>query len=101
VFYRWDNADLILNIRVQPRASKTALAEVMGEEIKLRITSAPVDGAANQQLVAYLAKTFGVAKSAVNIIAGEKARNKRVRIVRPEQLPAAILAAQHEYNESN
>lgn len=101
MFYRWDKTDLILNIRVQPRASKNELAEIMGEEIKLRLTSAPVDGAANQQLISYLAKTFAVAKSAVSIIGGEKGRNKRVKIVQPRRLPAAILARQHEYNESN
>lgn len=100
MFYRWDNADLILNIRVQPRASKTALAEIMGEEIKLRLTSAPVDGAANQQLIDYLAKSFGVARSAISLIAGEKSRHKRVRIQQPEKLPEPILPAQHEYNEA-
>jgi len=101
VFYRWDNTDLILNIRVQPRASKTELAEIMGDEIKFRITSAPVDGAANQQLVASLAKIFGVARSAVTIVAGAKSRSKRVRIMHPVCLPAVILAAQRGYNESN
>ena len=96
MFYRWDKTDLILNIRVQPRASKTALAEIVGEEIKLRLTSAPVDGAANQQLIAYLSKCFGVAKSAIQLIAGEKSRHKRVRIKHPERLPEPILADQQK-----
>jgi hypothetical protein len=100
LFYHWDKTDLILNIRVQPRASKTALAEVIGEEIKLRLTSAPVDGAANQQLVEYLAKHFGVAKSAISLLAGEKSRHKRVRIQQPRRLPESISSAQHEYNKT-
>jgi len=98
VFYHWDNTDLILNIRVQPRASKTALAEIIGEEIKLRLTSAPVDGAANQQLIEYLAKHFGVAKSAISLVAGEKSRHKRVRIQQPRRLPESISTTQHGYN---
>jgi uncharacterized protein (TIGR00251 family) len=93
LFYQWDKADLILNIRVQPRASKTALAEIIGEEIKLRLTSAPVDGAANQQMVEYLAKHFGVAKSAISLVSGEKSRHKRVRIQRPRRLPESISTA--------
>lgn len=96
MFYHWDNNDLIVNIRVQPRASKTSLAEIVGEEIKLRLTSAPVDGAANQQLIEYLAKSFGVAKSAIQLVAGEKSRHKRVRIMQPRRLPDSISTAQQK-----
>ena len=98
MFYRWDHDSLILNLRVQSRASKTALAEVIGDEIKLRLTSAPVDGKANAQLIAYLAKTFGVARSGISIITGEKCKNKRVRIHQPTKLPAGVPAAGHGYN---
>jgi hypothetical protein len=98
VFYRWDNDSLILNIRVQPRASRTELAEIIGDEIKLRLTSAPVDGKANAQLIAYLAKTFGVAKSGISIISGEKGKNKRVRIQQPAKLPQGLIAIKHGYN---
>lgn len=101
MFYRWDKTNLILNIRVQPRASKLEFAEIMGDEIKLRLTCPPVDGAANQQLTEFLAKTFAVSKAAISIIAGKKGRNKRVQIQRPLRLPAAILPAHHEYNENS
>lgn len=76
---RWDGADLVLELRVQPRASSDAL-ERFGEGLKLRITAPPVDGKANTHLVKYLARTLGVAKSAVVIEAGETGRDKRVRV---------------------
>ena len=100
MFYRWDKTDLIVNIRVQPRASKTELAEVIGDEIRLRLTSPPVDGKANAQLIAWLAKACGVAKSDISILAGEKGKNKRVRIQHPAKLPEALQAAIDGYNGS-
>ena len=93
MFYQWNNGDLLLNVRVQPRASCDGFAEVMGEWIKLRITAPPVDGKANQHLTAYLARTFKVAKADVCIISGESGRNKRIRIQRPAQLPEIIVDA--------
>ncbi len=93
MYYRWQGQDLILNVRVQPRASKTGLAEVLGDAIKLRLTSPPVDGKANQQLITVLAKQFGVAKSAIVIVSGEKGRDKRVCIRQPAKLPQGIMPA--------
>ena len=76
---RWDGDDLVLELRVQPRASSDAL-EPFGERLKARITAPPVDGKANKHLVRFLAATLGVAKSAVIIEAGETGRDKRVRV---------------------
>ena len=90
MFYSWQDDDLLLNIRVQPRAANDGFAELMGERIKLRITAPPVDGKANKHLITFLAKTFKVAKTDISIISGETGRNKRVRIHRPVQLPAII-----------
>jgi uncharacterized protein (TIGR00251 family) len=90
MFYQWQDDDLVLNIRVQPRAAHDGFAEPTGEQIKLRITAPPVDGKANRHLVAFLAKMFKVAKADISIVAGETGRNKRVRIHRPTQLPAII-----------
>lgn len=65
----------------------------MGDEIKLRLTSPPVDGKANQQLVQVLAKIFAVSRSSVSILSGEKGRNKRIRITQPAKLPDGIEPA--------
>ena len=67
-------------VRVQPRASRTALAGTMGEAVKLAITAPPVEGKANQAVVEFFAKLFGVAKSSVEIVSGETGRNKLVRV---------------------
>lgn len=88
--YRWDGEDLLLNVRAQPRSSRDELGEVVGDQIKVRITAPPVDGKANAHLTAFLAKVFGVAKSQVDLVAGETGRDKRIRVHAPKRLPAGI-----------
>jgi uncharacterized protein (TIGR00251 family) len=71
---------LILTVRVVPRASKTEIAGALGGALKVRIASPPVDGAANAELVKFLSKTFGVAKTEIEIISGETSKTKQIRI---------------------
>lgn len=89
-WYRWDGTDLLLWVRVQPRASRDGFAEVLEDAIKIRLTAPPVEGKANAHLSAWLARQFRVAKSAVRIEAGETSRRKRVRICDPVQIPSAL-----------
>jgi len=65
---------------VQPRASRTEVRGHHATAIKIRIAAPPVDGAANTELVRFLAKTLGVPKSAVTIVAGQGGRTKHVRV---------------------
>jgi uncharacterized protein (TIGR00251 family) len=67
-------------VRVQPRASRTEVAGTHGEAVKIRLAAPPVEGAANAELVAFLAKQLGVSKSAVRIVKGERGRNKVVEV---------------------
>ncbi len=90
-FYQWQDDDLILNIKAQPKASRDEFCEVLGDAIKLRITAPPVDGKANQHIIRFLAKQFGVSKSKVEFLSGETARHKRFRISAPATLPDFIL----------
>ncbi|MDH5484905.1 MAG: DUF167 family protein [Gammaproteobacteria bacterium] len=89
-FYQWQDDGLVLNIKVQPKASRDELAEIMGEYLKVRITAPPVDGKANQHLIHFLAKIFKVAKSDIELLSGETGRLKRIKVLSPRQLPACI-----------
>jgi uncharacterized protein len=89
-YYRWDDESLCLRIRVQPRAVRTGVGDVMGNRIRIRVAAPPVDGKANEMLVRYLADAFGVARSAVRITAGETGRDKTLRIEAPTRLPEAF-----------
>ena len=48
--YRWQEGCLLLRCRLQPRASKDEIVGLQGDRLKIRITSPPVDGKANQQI---------------------------------------------------
>ena len=89
-WYSWEDETLILHVKVQPKASSNAFTEVMGDAIKLRTTAPPVDDKANKQIIAWLAKGFGVAKSDVQLSSGDIARFKTFRIVSPKKLLADI-----------
>ncbi len=67
-------------VRVQPRAAKTEIVGLHGDALKIRLTSPPVDGAANADLLIFLANVFAVPRRAVMILAGESSRSKVVEI---------------------
>jgi hypothetical protein len=67
-------------IQVQTRASRTELAGMHGEALKIRLAAPPVDGAANDSLVRFLAETLGVPRSSVTITAGLGGRRKTVLV---------------------
>ncbi len=89
----WRGEQLIVDIRLQPRASRDEIVGIHQERLKIRITAPPVDGKANAHLLRYLAGEFGVAKSAVTLLTGKTGRDKRVAIRAPREIPAALSQA--------
>ena len=71
---------VIVNVRVIPRASKSEIVGMHDGALKIRISAPPVDGAANAEIIRFLAKSFGVSKSDVFILSGETSKNKRIKI---------------------
>jgi uncharacterized protein len=67
-------------VKVHPRAKKNAITGVVGDALKLSLTSPPVDGRANEACVEFFAKLFQVSRASVTIAAGESSRNKVVRV---------------------
>lgn len=89
-WYQEDGPDVILALRIQPKASRDEIAGVQDGRLKVRITAPPVDGEANRHLQAFLAKTLKVAKSKVILLSGETGREKRVRIESPQNWSAFL-----------
>jgi len=69
-----------LEIRVIPRAGRTGLAGLRDGALLVRLAAAPVDGAANDELIALIAKSLRIPKRDITIVAGERSRTKRIRI---------------------
>ena len=69
-----------LTVRIQPRASKNGIVRMEDGSLKIRLTAPPVDGAANEALVKFLAGIFSIAQSQVEIVSGHASRRKIVLI---------------------
>lgn len=67
---------ILFKLRVQPGAKKTDWAGLYGQELKLMVQSPPVEGAANQGCLTFLAQCFGVKRSGVVLLKGAKSRSK-------------------------
>jgi uncharacterized protein len=77
---REHDGGVTFDVLVQPRASREKLGPLHDGRLKVAVTSPPVDGEANAAVIALLAKTLGVAKSAVEVVAGASSRRKTVRV---------------------
>ncbi|MDH4332707.1 MAG: DUF167 domain-containing protein [Desulfobulbaceae bacterium] len=71
-----DGASVSLSIHVQPKSSRTRIAGLHGDAVKLCITSPPVDGKANAAVIQFFAKLFKIPKNAITIARGETSRDK-------------------------
>ena len=70
-----------IQLHIQPRATRTELAGPFGDALKVRVKSPPVDGAANEELVRFLAEALSVSRSALELVAGHSGRRKTVRVL--------------------
>ncbi len=81
-----------LGIWAKPRAAKSRLLGVRNGQLEVAIAAAPVDGAANEELIRLLASHFGISRSQVELVAGQAGRTKRVRLRGlPEQAVRALI----------
>ena len=70
----------ILEIRVIPRSPRTRVDGRRGDAILIRLKAPPVDGAANDALVAFLSDVLAVPRRSIAIVSGHTSRDKRVRV---------------------
>jgi uncharacterized protein len=83
-----------VDVYVQPRASVTEVVGLHDGVVKIRLAAPPVDGAANAELVGFVARRLGVAKACVKVVAGLSGRRKILEIegVTLEAFNAALVA---------
>jgi uncharacterized protein (TIGR00251 family) len=69
---------VIVNVRAQPRSSRSGVDGIVADALKVRLRAAPVDGKANKELVETVADAFGLPKSRVKFKSGETSKTKRM-----------------------
>jgi len=74
------NDGAILTVHIQPKASATECVGIHGDAIKIRVAAPPVDGAANEELIRFLARQLSIPSSSVRIHSGASGRHKRVLV---------------------
>ncbi len=74
------NAGVTFRVRVHPRAKKSAITGVVGEALKLSLTTPPVEGRANEACIEFFAKLLKVPRSSITIASGRASRNKVIRV---------------------
>jgi uncharacterized protein (TIGR00251 family) len=79
-FLKADKDGVLMFVKVQPRASRNEIGEVLGNELKIKVAAPPVDSAANEELVRFLAGMLDCSKGSVLLVRGAASRHKQLRI---------------------
>jgi uncharacterized protein len=91
-FLRVADGVVYLAVKVQPRASRNEVGEVLGNELKIKVTAPPVDSAANEALIEFIVDVLRCPKSAVQLARGATSRHKVIAIrgITAEQISVAL-----------
>ncbi len=92
-WYRKTAAGWVIAVHVQPGAKRSGAAGLHGGALKLRVAAPPVEGKANDALVAFIADALGVPRRAVSVVKGASSREKRVLVADASADPERLLEA--------
>ena len=93
-WFRRTGQGWLISVHAQPGAKKSAVAGLHGESLKVRVAAPPVEGKANEALIAFVAKALGVPRRAVSIVKGESAREKLLLVTDATADPARLLGGE-------
>ena len=89
-WYYQDKDNIVFCLKVIPNASKNQFKEIWNNLLKVQIKAAPSDGAANQELINFFAKTFKLKKQQIQILSGDTARIKKISLPLTEAVETFI-----------
>ncbi len=92
-FLRETSGGTLLSVKLQPRTSKNEIGEPLGDELKIKVTAPPVDAAANQALVEFLAEKLDCSRGKVELLRGHTSRHKTILLhgIKPEEVLKMLL----------
>lgn len=94
-YLRAQSDAVMLAVKVQPRASANAIGKVVGGELQVKVTAPPVDSAANEALLRYLAELLDCPRGQVELVRGHASRHKVIRLrgMTPDVVAARLTPA--------
>ena len=92
-FLRETSGGTLLSVKLQPRASANEICAPLGDELKIKVTAPPVDAAANQALVEFLAEKLDCSRGKVELLRGHTSRHKTILLhgIKPEEVLKMLL----------
>lgn len=91
MWYTQENHSIIVNLYVQPGAKCTEIVGLHGDALKIRLTSRPIDGCANEAVLKYIAQLFEVPLRQVKLMQGDKSRHKKLVIMESKIEPLFLM----------
>ena len=87
-FLQATSSGTLLSVKLQSRASKNEIGDPLGNELKIKVTAPPVDAAANEALVKFLAEKLDCSRGRVELIRGHTSRHKTIKLhgFKPEDI---------------
>ena len=89
-WFWWEGDVLVFNILGNPSAKLTKIGKPFGNQLKISVACAPVNGKATDHLVKFLAVEFGVKVKDVEVVFGRMNVNKQLRVTSPQKLPSVF-----------
>jgi uncharacterized protein len=91
--YTNKGAQILFKVHVVPGSSRSGIAGLHNDSLRVRVAARPVEGAANEELISILAKAFKVSRSSVRIVSGTRGRAKHVSIEGNAEALVEVLAS--------
>jgi uncharacterized protein (TIGR00251 family) len=79
-FLRAEPDGIMLSVKLQPRASSNEIGEMLGDELRVKVTAPPVDSAANEALIRLLAQTLDCPRNRIELVRGHTSRHKVLKL---------------------
>jgi uncharacterized protein (TIGR00251 family) len=91
-FLRVQADGVLLSVKLQPRASANEIGDALGNELRIKVTAPPVDAAANEALVKFLARHLNCPRNRVELVRGHTSRHKTLKLygLTPEDVAAKL-----------
>ncbi len=93
MWYEIKDDCVIINIKAIPNSSKNIIAEVLDNQIKVKIKAPAVEGAANKELIKFFSKEFKISKSDIEFVGGITSKRKRIKLPLNEKVRELIKRA--------